>query len=1366
MTIDAAIPLATFTIAGTGPYPFTWPYAAGTIAVAVLTDEGWTDLSALQATISPEASAAGGAVTLQPAVVTQYAGRPMHIRRSTPREQGWAGLVGSREKGLEAALDQLALQMQEIGAASDRSLRVLGTEVPPADLEAGRAVVWDGTRFVGGPNADDLAHAEEYAERAEAAAAGISSAVYGVKHFATTDFALANGRGPYALDFDPLAGEYLDVELDGQSVYADQHWRVVPMASPTGWGIELLDDTPTGHQLAYSFRGIRNTTLGLPDLITNNPGDVYTRDTPLTIESGTRIPHKLKLNWTGPAHTVPLILGEGVYLDQFELLTSAPGVNFYSPKGFQGRTFKWTSTIESATSVFTAHPEDLCFEQMEFDNVGRGLVLSGEPVGNPAWVPYVTISGVRYKNPDFDPDAWTRPGGGWIGRMHLRGYFRSLWFKYMEEFRFGEIDFGRKMTGALGDPGNNGILTTGAKDISIIKAIIANAPEHAVRGAGEWAQKKSEILRFGSLTVIEPGESGIKINGNKDILFGEEKQKTSYTGIHIDDYELVGNFVSGGQNSDALRATGADGAFIGKMKVSKAAGAERACQDVVSLDFTTGLTIGHLQSEDHSGVVIACRGDMDGEAPGDVTDCTFGRVVAKGGNHLLLADMKGSGAYATTWGSVGGIRILDGIFAHGGDLARFVTGTGVTAPCEIAGTCVTSALSDTWATGDLRLALRRDDRPIAALAVDTTEGLAATSDGDLFAVATAGQTDLYVNADGLAVLQGADVETLAPVIPEAAPTAAAIIASAQSLKANGVPLKKVMGRSYSSGNDGAATLNAVTAELAAAGLTITDPDGMVIRLNSTLFLRDDMKMDLGLHTTFLRGFETAFATLAAEGATSAANRRNRVKWRGGTFRPLSESVGGGHQLTLAINDSEFRDVNVLDFRRIAVGNGGHGMRMHGSRNRIINPTVSSATMETGTAGIRIVCGDDNMVLGGYVQSGDDALQFRAAVDATDHPLFNESCTNSYYIGVNVRSASKAMIAAMVSSTGSVTGSTGLFRNLGFMGITGYYGTQAVLIGNDSGLNTIDGQLDGIVVQNCGLEKRDGSSIGVSTNMIHITGAWTGAVRNVILDGLTIDGSLFEGTDIALTLSAPGAIIKGGRNVFRSRIRGMRVSQTADVNITADFIVASEGLEADPATRHIINVETPAAGSKIRLGPGSRLIGVSSPTIASVVTPMSGIYVAAGSFVDAGDATILKRPGSSGTTAMTVVGGSSIQFGDVTTDCDNFFGGAGDPHRKLDSLGAAKSVTIAGGVIAMPTASEIILDTEGGAATDDLDTITPFPGIMPGTVVVLRTTNNGRDVVVKHGTGNIEATSGTDFTLTLTTSRATLIWNGVKFVRLG
>lgn len=703
MTIDAAIPLATFTIAGTGPYPFTWPYAAGTIAVAVLTDEGWTDLSALQATISPEASAAGGAVTLQPAVVTQYAGRPMHIRRSTPREQGWAGLVGSREKGLEAALDQLALQMQEIGAASDRSLRVLGTEVPPADLEAGRAVVWDGTRFVGGPNADDLAHAEEYAERAEAAAAGISSAVYGVKHFATTDFALANGRGPYALDFDPLAGEYLDVELDGQSVYADQHWRVVPMASPTGWGIELLDDTPTGHQLAYSFRGIRNTTLGLPDLITNNPGDVYTRDTPLTIESGTRIPHKLKLNWTGPAHTVPLILGEGVYLDQFELLTSAPGVNFYSPKGFQGRTFKWTSTIESATSVFTAHPEDLCFEQMEFDNVGRGLVLSGEPVGNPAWVPYVTISGVRYKNPDFDPDAWTRPGGGWIGRMHLRGYFRSLWFKYMEEFRFGEIDFGRKMTGALGDPGNNGILTTGAKDISIIKAIIANAPEHAVRGAGEWAQKKSEILRFGSLTVIEPGESGIKINGNRDILFGEEKQKTSYTGIHIDDYELVGNFLAGGQNSDALRLTGADGAFFGKVKVKKAEGAERACQDVVSLDFTTGLTIGHLQSEDHSGVAIACRGDMDGEAPGDVTDCTFGRVVAKGGNHLLLADMKGSGAYATTYGSVGNIRIMDGVFNHGGDLARYVTGTTVSAPCYIAGTVADGAsdVISTWPAGDL-----------------------------------------------------------------------------------------------------------------------------------------------------------------------------------------------------------------------------------------------------------------------------------------------------------------------------------------------------------------------------------------------------------------------------------------------------------------------------------------------------------------------------------------------------------------------------------------------------------------------------------------------------------------------------------------
>ena len=64
---------------------------------------------------------------------------------------------------------------------------------------------------------------------------------------------------------------------------------------------------------------------------------------------------------------------------------------------------------------------------------------------------------------------------------------------------------------------------------------------------------------------------------------------------------------------------------------------------------------------------------------------------------------------------------------------------------------------------------------------------------------------------------------------------------------------------------------------------------------------------------------------------------------------------------------------------------------------------------------------------------------------------------------------------------------------------------------------------------------------------------------------------------------------------------------------------------------------------------------------------------------------------------------------------------------------AASITIDDGAIT-PTASYILLETEGGAATDDLDTI-DVTGTA-GTIIVLRTNSSLHDVTVKDGTGNL------------------------------
>jgi hypothetical protein len=63
---------------------------------------------------------------------------------------------------------------------------------------------------------------------------------------------------------------------------------------------------------------------------------------------------------------------------------------------------------------------------------------------------------------------------------------------------------------------------------------------------------------------------------------------------------------------------------------------------------------------------------------------------------------------------------------------------------------------------------------------------------------------------------------------------------------------------------------------------------------------------------------------------------------------------------------------------------------------------------------------------------------------------------------------------------------------------------------------------------------------------------------------------------------------------------------------------------------------------------------------------------------------------------------------------------------------ANTATISGGAITY-TGAYMVIDTEGGAATDDLDTIN---GGSVGDILFLREANNARTVTIKHGAGNI------------------------------
>lgn len=100
-------------------------------------------------------------------------------------------------------------------------------------------------------------------------------------------------------------------------------------------------------------------------------------------------------------------------------------------------------------------------------------------------------------------------------------------------------------------------------------------------------------------------------------------------------------------------------------------------------------------------------------------------------------------------------------------------------------------------------------------------------------------------------------------------------------------------------------------------------------------------------------------------------------------------------------------------------------------------------------------------------------------------------------------------------------------------------------------------------------------------------------------------------------------------------------------------------------------------------------------------------------------------------------------------------------RSLDGPGnvrfmAISALTISGGVIT-PTQNWHSVDTEGSAASDDLDTIqTTY--VADGFLLYLRQANDARDVTLKHGTGNIQCPGGVDMVLADATQVVALIYN--------
>ncbi len=262
MTVEAWNRTPEYTISGTGPYAITHPYAAGAIVAQVRLDTGLLILNPSEFSVTPEAGEVEGNLFLSSGAATAHAGRRLIIDRVTPDEQGWLGVQGEREKGLEAQLDRTVQSVQELRARGDGALRIRGT-LDPFDWAEGTVPLRQGNQVVSGPTAAQIAQAEARAAAAEvfAQAAAASAA-----EAAARELSMLRDRGMWA-----TAILYSPSDI---FTYDDGGGRRSYITQVAHFATNIPDDLTAGRIRIFADRGAAGSGSG--DVLAVNAGSEYT----------------------------------------------------------------------------------------------------------------------------------------------------------------------------------------------------------------------------------------------------------------------------------------------------------------------------------------------------------------------------------------------------------------------------------------------------------------------------------------------------------------------------------------------------------------------------------------------------------------------------------------------------------------------------------------------------------------------------------------------------------------------------------------------------------------------------------------------------------------------------------------------------------------------------------------------------------------------------------------------------------------------------------------------------------------------------------------------------------------------------------
>jgi hypothetical protein len=193
------------------------------------------------------------------------------------------------------------------------------------------------------------------------------------------------------------------------------------------------------------------------------------------------------------------------------------------------------------------------------------------------------------------------------------------------------------------------------------------------------------------------------------------------------------------------------------------------------------------------------------------------------------------------------------------------------------------------------------------------------------------------------------------------------------------------------------------------------------------------------------------------------------------------------------------------------------------------------------------------------------------------------------------------------------------------------------------------------------------------------------------------------------------------------------------NTTIQTVSSTTGVYAIP------NAQTGTSYTILTTDRG-KLVTFTNSSAISVTLPAAGSSFPNGWFVDlenrgVGLATVSASSNIDGQASIVLAQGQGVR---VFSDGATYYSQRGKAQAIYASTGG--TLTIATGAVTALSFSQYLIDTEGAAASDDLDTISN--GI-DGKIIFLRTVADARDVVVKHNTGNIYNPLQTDITLAKT-----------------